>query len=206
MNVMVENFLTFFTTIDPIGTLTIFIGVTAAAKPQDRNRIAIRAIVYSAAILLAFVVLGQLFLNSIGIRLAAFELAGGIIFFLFGLQMVFGTGVAVAVADSEEDAGRDVAVFPIAVPSIASPGSILAAVVLTDNRNFSFYDQLLTTAIMLSVLGLTLVLLFQANRIYGWLGQAGSTLVVRIMGMVLAAITVEMVLEALPELIKPLAV
>lgn len=80
MNVLVENFLTFFTTIDPIGTLTIFIGVTAAAKPQDRNRIAIRAIVYSAAILLAFVVLGQLFLNSIGIRLAAFELAGGIIF------------------------------------------------------------------------------------------------------------------------------
>ncbi|MCP4096811.1 MAG: MarC family protein [Planctomycetaceae bacterium] len=204
MNVMVENFLTFFATIDPIGTLTIFIGVTAAAKPQDRNRIAIRAIVYSAAILLAFVVLGQLFLNSIGIRLAAFELAGGIIFFLFGLQMVFGTGVAVA--ESKEDAGHDVAVFPIAVPSIASPGSILAAVVLTDNRNFSFYDQLLTTAIMLSVLGLTLVLLFQANRIYGWLGQAGSTLVVRIMGMVLAAIAVEMVLEALPELIKPLAV
>ena len=204
MNVMVENFLTFFTTIDPIGTLTIFIGVTAAAKPQDRNRIAIRAIVYSAAILLAFVVLGQLFLNSIGIRLAAFELAGGIIFFLFGLQMVFGTGVAVT--ESKVDAGRDVAVFPIAVPSIASPGSILAAVVLTDNRNFSFYDQLLTTAIMLSVLGLTLVLLFQANRIYEWLGQAGSTLVVRIMGMVLAAIAVEMMLEALPELIKPLAV
>ncbi|MDE0938119.1 MAG: MarC family protein [Mariniblastus sp.] len=201
---MVENFLTFFTTIDPIGTLTIFIGVTAAAKPQDRNRIAIRAIVYSAAILLAFVVLGQLFLNSIGIRLAAFELAGGIIFFLFGLQMVFGTGVAVA--DSEEEAGRDVAVFPIAVPSIASPGSILAAVVLTDNRNFSFYEQLLTTAIMLSVLGLTLVLLLQANRIYSWLGQAGSALVVRIMGMVLAAIAVEMVLEALPELIQPLAV
>ena len=204
MNIMVENFLTFFTTIDPIGTLTIFIGVTAAAKPQDRNRIAIRAIVYSAAILLAFVVLGQLFLNSIGIRLAAFELAGGIIFFLFGLQMVFGTGVAVT--ESKEDAGRDVAVFPIAVPSIASPGSILAAVVLTDNRNFSFYDQLLTTAIMLSVLGLTLVLLFQANRIYEWLGQAGSTLVVRIMGMVLAAIAVEMMLEALPELIKPLGV
>jgi multiple antibiotic resistance protein len=202
MNVLVENFLTFFTTIDPIGTLTIFIGVTAAAKPQDRNRIAIRAVVYSALILLAFVVLGQLFLNSIGIRLAAFELAGGIIFFLFGLQMVFGTGVAVA--DSKEETGRDVAVFPIAVPSIASPGSILAAVVLTDNRNFSFYEQLLTAGVMLSVLVLTLLLLLQANRIYAWLGQAGSTLVVRIMGMILAAIAVEMVLEALAELLPPL--
>jgi multiple antibiotic resistance protein len=202
MNVLVENFLTFFTTIDPIGTLTIFIGVTAAAKPQDRNRIAIRAVVYSALILLAFVVLGQLFLNSIGIRLAAFELAGGIIFFLFGLQMVFGTGVAVA--DSKEETGRDVAVFPIAVPSIASPGSILAAVVLTDNRNFSFYEQLLTAGVMLSVLALTLLLLLQANRIYAWLGQAGSTLVVRIMGMILAAIAVEMVLEALAELLPPL--
>ena len=204
MNVLVENFLTFFTTIDPVGTLTIFIGVTAAAKPQDRSRIAIRAIVYSAVILLAFVVLGQLFLNSIGIRLAAFELAGGIIFFLFGLQMVFGTGVAVA--ESKEEAGRDVAVFPIAVPSIASPGSILAAVVLTDNRNFSFYEQLLTTGIMLSVLGLTLVLVLQANRIYALLGRAGSTLVVRIMGMILAAIAVEMVLEALVELLPPLIV
>ena len=202
MNVLVENFLTFFTTIDPIGTLTIFIGVTAAAKPQDRNRIAIRAVVYSAVILLAFVVLGQLFLNSIGIRLAAFELAGGIIFFLFGLQMVFGTGVAVA--DSKEETGRDVAVFPIAVPSIASPGSILAAVVLTDNRNFSFYEQLLTAGVMLSVLALTLLLLLQANRIYAWLGQAGSPLVVRIMGMILAAIAVEMVLEALAELLPPL--
>ena len=202
MNVLVENFLTFFTTIDPIGTLTIFIGVTAAAKPQDRNRIAIRAVVYSAVILLEFVVLGQLFLNSIGIRLAAFELAGGIIFFLFGLQMVFGTGVAVA--DSKEETGRDVAIFPIAVPSIASPGSILAAVVLTDNRNFSFYEQLLTAGVMLSVLALTLLLLLQANRIYAWLGQAGSTLVVRIMGMILAAIAVEMVLEALAELLPPL--
>ena len=202
MNVLVENFLTFFTTIDPIGTLTIFIGVTAAAKPQDRNRIAIRAVVYSAVILLAFVVLGQLFLNSIGIRLAAFELAGGIIFFLFGLQMVFGTGVAVA--GSKVETGHDVAVFPIAVPSIASPGSILAAVVLTDNRNFSFYEQLLTAGVMLSVLALTLLLLLQANRIYAWLGQAGSTLVVRIMGMILAAIAVEMVLEALAELLPPL--
>lgn len=111
----------------------------------------------------------------------------------------------VAVAESEEEAGRDVAVFPIALPSIASPRAILAAVALTDNRNFSFYDQLLTNAIMLSVLGLTLVLLFKANRIYCWLGQAGSTLVVRIMGMVLTAIAVEMILEALPGLLQPSA-
>ena len=149
---------------------------------------------------MSFIVLGQLFLSSIGVRLASFELAGGIIFFLFGLQMVFGSGAAAVNATDEE--GNDVAVFPLAVPSIASPGAILAAVVLTDNRQFSVAEQATTTCLLLAVLGITLVTLLQANRIYGLLGKAGSNLLVRVMGMILAALAVEMMLEAVSELIS----
>ncbi len=194
----VADFLTFFTTVDPIGTLTLFVGLTASASPPDRTRIAWRAIAYSAVILLAFIVLGQLFLGSLGIQLASFQLAGGIIFFLFGLQMVFGSGSAVENGKSDE--GHDVAVFPLAVPSIASPGAILASVVLTDNREFFLTEQITTSCLLLAVLGITLVLLLQANRIYAYLGRAGSSLVVRVMGMILAGLAVEMIIASLVEL------
>ena len=147
-------------------------------------------------------VLGQLVLGSMGIRLAAFELAGGIIFFLFGLQMVFGSGAASTDPSCEE--GHDIAVFPLAVPSIASPGSILAAVVLTDNREYSVGEQMVSGFLLLLVLLLTWLVLRQATRIHAFLGNAGASLIVRVMGMVLAGLAVEMILEAIEEL-QPLA-
>ena len=151
---------------------------------------------------MGFIVVGQLFLASVGIQLASFALAGGIIFFLFGLQMVFGTGAASSGGTREE--GHDVAVFPLAVPSIASPGSILAAVMLTDNREYSILEQAVTTCLLLAVLGITLFVLLQASKIHAWLGNAGSNLLVRVMGLVLAALAVEMILEALGELLPSL--
>jgi multiple antibiotic resistance protein len=198
MENITSDFLVFLATIDPVGTLALFVGLTAGISAQERTRVAFRAIGYSAVILLVFVFVGQLVLGSLGIRLEAFQLAGGIIFFLFGVQMVFGTGAASA--DSKSEPGHDVAAFPLAVPSIASPGSILAAVILTDNREFSFGEQVITALLLMAVLVLTLLLLLQANRIYAWIGDAGSALMVRVLGLVLAALAVEMILGAGTEL------
>ena len=194
MENITSDLLVFLATIDPVGTLALFVGLTAGISAQERTRVAFRAIGYSAVILLVFVFVGQLVLGSLGIRLESFQLAGGIIFFLFGVQMVFGTGAASA--DSKSEPGHDVAAFPLAVPSIASPGSILAAVILTDNREFSFGEQAITALLLMAVLGLTLLLLLQANRIYAWIGDAGSALMVRVLGLVLAALAVEMILGA----------
>ena len=200
MENVVSDFLVFLATIDPVGTLAIFVGLTAGVSAQERTRVAFRAIGYSAVILMVFVLIGQVVLGSLGIRLEAFQLAGGIIFFLFGVQMVFGTGASSA--GSEAEPGHDVAAFPLAVPSIASPGSILAAVVLTDNREFSIGEQAITALVLLAVLGLTLLLLLQANRIYAWIGNAGAALMVRVLGLVLAALAVEMILGAGGELVQ----
>ncbi len=194
MENITSDFLVFLATIDPVGTLALFVGLTAGISAQERTRVAFRAIGYSTVILLVFVFIGQVVLGSLGIRLESFQLAGGIIFFLFGVQMVFGTGAASAGFKSEP--GHDVAAFPLAVPSIASPGSILAAVILTDNREFSFGEQAITAFLLIAVLGLTLLLLLQANRIYAWIGDAGSVLMVRVLGLVLAALAVEMILGA----------
>jgi multiple antibiotic resistance protein len=198
MDHYIGEFLIFFATIDPIGTLALFVGLTAGAAAKDRRTIAFRSIGYAAAILVASMVAGQLLLGALGIRLAAFELAGGLIFFLFGVQMVFGFGAA-----GPSDAGprgHDVAISPLAVPSIASPGSILAAVVLTDNREFSIAEQAISGVLLLAVLGLTLLLLLQASRIHRLIGDAGSTLMVRVLGLILAALAVEMVLSSITEL------
>ena len=200
MENIASDFLIFLATIDPVGTLALFVGLTAGISAEERTRVAFRAIGYSAVILILFVLVGQVALGSLGIRLEAFQLAGGIIFFLFGVQMVFGTGATSA--GSEAEPGHDVAAFPIAVPSIASPGSILAAVVLTDNREFSVSEQVVTSLLMLGVLGLTLLLLLQANRIYAWIGNAGAALMVRVLGLVLAALAVEMILGAGGELVQ----
>jgi multiple antibiotic resistance protein len=194
-----SDFLILLATVDPVGTLALFVGLTASAQPRDRSKIALRCVGYSAAILVVFIALGQLLLGSLGIRLESFQLAGGIIFFLFGVQMVTGSG-AMATAGSAEP-GHDVAVFPLAVPSIASPGAILAVVVLTDNREFTVIEQATTAVILIGVLLFTLVLLLQANRVHGWIGDAGSTLLVRVLGLVLAALAVEMMLAAGGELI-----
>ena len=85
MEAYLSQFLMFLATIDPVGTLALFVGLTAAVSPKDRRRIAFRSVGYSALVLVTFIIVGQILLGSLGIRLAAFELSGGIIFFLFGV-------------------------------------------------------------------------------------------------------------------------
>jgi multiple antibiotic resistance protein len=113
--------------------------------------IAVKSVVVSAVILVFFVVAGEIVLNAIGIPLAAFEIAGGIVLFLFALSMIFGE------SKPEQEVklvsqGSEKAIYPLAVPSIASPGAMLAAVLLTENANFNIWEQVQTTVVMLSVL------------------------------------------------------
>jgi multiple antibiotic resistance protein len=192
-----HDFLVFLATIDPVSTLCLFVGFTTAATPAERRSLALRSIAYTTIILLSFLVLGQILLGALGIRLAAFQLAGALIFLLFGIQMVFGAEPS---SSSTAEPGHDVAVFPLAVPSMASPGAILAAVVLTDNREYSIAEQATTALTLILVLGITLVALVQAHRIHRLIGNAGASLIVRVLGIVLAALAVEMGIEALEDL------
>ena len=108
----IRDFLMLFVTIHPIGALALFVSLTSNLSAKERRTAAFRAVLYAGCILIAFLVLGQLLLSGLGIRLVSFQLAGGIILFLLGLQMVFGTGVA-AQRDKQEPA-RDPTIFPLA--------------------------------------------------------------------------------------------
>src|SRR2546430_14699690 len=128
-----KDFATIWTTIDPIGNVAIFAGLTASLTRAERHRTALRASFYGAVILVVAVVAGQIILDAIGIRMHALKVAGGLILFLFALKMLFG---GLDSKTGSPEAGRDLAVFPLAVPSIAGPGAIMAGVVLDGKERF----------------------------------------------------------------------
>jgi multiple antibiotic resistance protein len=195
-----RDFLMLLVTIDPIGTVALFVPLTAAMSAQEKRRTAWRAVLISAGVLIGFLVAGQVLLSHLGIRLVSFQLAGGVILFLFGLQMVFGTGVASEGATAEPD--HDITVFPLAMPAIANPGAIMAVVLLTDNHRQSIAEQGLTALVLLVVLALTLGALLASSRIHKMLGATGANVLIRVMGLLLAALATEQVVGGVEALMK----
>ena len=189
-----KDFATIWTTIDPIGNVALFAALTASLTRAERRRTALRASMYAAIILVVAVVAGQVILDAIGIHLHSLKVAGGIILFLFGLQMLFGRAEANA---GSAEAGRDLAVFPLAVPSIAGPGAMMAVILLTDNDVYTVPEQAQTGVVLLAVLALTYLLLLFSDVILRVIGRQGAAILVRVMGIILCSLAVEIVLTAL---------
>jgi multiple antibiotic resistance protein len=188
-----KDFATIWTTIDPIGNVAIFAGLTAALTRVERHRTALRAVLYATVILVVAVVAGQIILDAIGIRMHSLKVAGGIILFLFALKMLFG-GLD---KPGSPEAGRDLAVFPLAVPSIAGPGAMMAVIVLTDNDVYTVPEQAETGVVLLVVLLVTYIFLRFSDFVLRVIGQQGAAVLVRVMGIILASLAVEIVLTAL---------
>ena len=194
MDYFVKDFILLWSTIDPVGTLALFTGLTARLSQTQKRRVALKATAYAFVILLAALVLGQIILKAMDIRLISLQLAGGVILFLFGLQMIFSDPVQ---SSGSREPGHQLAVFPLAVPSIASPGAIMAVIVLTDNHAKTFAQQAMTAGAMTMVLLITCALMLIADRIFRIIGHNGSAIIIRVMGMILAALSVELVMTAL---------
>lgn len=196
MRELIATFIFFFAVIDPIGTIPVFIAVTALHNEATRRKIALQATLFSGAILLFFVVAGEIILTAINIPLSAFQIAGGIVLFLFALTMIFGEGKPAEEKRIARD-GRETAIFPLAVPSIASPGAMLGAVLMTENNRYSLLEQSQTTLVMLSVLGVVFVLLLLASRVHRLIGDGGASIISRVMGLILASVAVNNILSGI---------
>ena len=178
-----KDFATLWTTIDPIGNVALFAGLTAALTRKERHLTALRAVIYATIILVAAGTVGQVILDAIGIHMHSLKVAGGIILFLFGSQMLFGKMDEKPGSSPEE--GRDLAVFPRAVPSIAGGGAIMAAIVLTDNDVYTVPERIETGVVLLVVLFLTYLLLLFSDAILRVIGRQGASVIVRVMGLIL---------------------
>src|ERR1051325_308112 len=190
-----KDFATLFTTINPIATLALFAGLTASLSRTERHLTALRACIYATIILVAAMTVGQVVLDAIGIHMHSLKVAGGIILFLFGLQMLFGKLDAKRESSPEE--GRDLAVFPLAVPCIAGPGAMMATIVLTDNDVYTVPERIQTGVVLVVVLFITYLLLLFSDGILRVIGRHGASVMVRVMGLILCSLAVEIVLTAL---------
>ena len=194
---MIEKFiqdaLIIWATIDPIGTMAIFVSITAGLPPEERQQVAQRTVIYAGTVLVGAIVIGQVLLTAMGIRLLSLQLGGGIILFLFGLQMIFGTPHQRLRQEPE----HDIAVFPLAIPGTATPGAILAVILLTDNHIHSIPTQIGTAMITIIILSITWLLLKFSTKILHIIGTAGAAILTKVMGMILAALSVELVMNAI---------
>ena len=192
---LVRDFITLFVVIDPIGTLPVFYFATEGVPARLHRRLAIRGVLVAGVVLLAFLIGGQIVIETIGLRLGSFQIAGGIILFLFALTMIFGAAKSTREIEEAERDHLSGAVFPLAMPSIASPGAMLAVVILTDNDRNSIADQALTGLLLAVVLAITLVLLLIGSKVKRFLGTTGPNVISRVMGIVLATVAVDSMLN-----------
>ncbi len=195
---IITKILFFIAVIDPIGSVPVYLEATKHFDEKHRKKIAIRASIIAFLVLLFFIIVGQIILEGMNVSLKAFQVSGGIILFLFALSMIFGEGKPQAEKHLIKDY-KHVTIFPVAIPSIASPGAIMAVVLLTDNHLYSVKEQAFTTLLVLIVISLTTLVLLAANLIQKAIGEYGITIISKIMGLILASYAVQSVLTGLKD-------
>ncbi len=192
----IRSFLTLFVVLDPVGLAPFFLALTAGRSTADRDRIAARATLVAAALLLVFGVGGSWLLARLGISLAAFRVAGGLLLFRIALDMVFARLERETEAEEHEARARtDISVFPLAIPLIAGPGALASLMVLAaEARAYAFGLPLLLVVCMILVL-LVYLALRLATRLSKLLGQTGINVITRVLGVLLAALATQYVAD-----------
>lgn len=185
---------TLWSVVDPIGHLPLFLAATAALTPAERRRTAVIGVLIAFGLLAAFGLVGEYVLQAMGVSLLSFQIAGGIILFVFALSMVLGNHAA---STPVGEGALATAIYPVATPIIAGPGSLLTIVLLMQNQQESFGRQVVTLAVLAAILALLLTAFLLSEWIHRVIGVGGANLLRRVMGLILSALAVNMVLSAL---------
>ena len=193
---LISAFTTLFVVIDPIGLTPIFIALTQGMTPQQRRAIALRASVIALLLLTLFAFFGEAVLGFAGISMPAFRIAGGILLFLTALDMLFEHRTKRREGQAEEDEGPDPSVFPLAIPLIAGPGAIATMILLAGQADGAL-EMAAVLLVMTGVLLLAFLLFLTAGITERALGRTGINVVTRLLGMLLAALSVQFVLDGL---------
>jgi len=194
---LITAFVALFVIIDPIGLTPLFAALTQGDPQSRRRAVGIRACLVALFILSLFTIFGEAVLGFVGISMPAFRIAGGILLFLTALDMLFErrTKRREGKADEEEE-GDDPSVFPLAIPLIAGPGAI-ATVILLAGRDPGLPGILSTIGVTVAVLLVVFALFLTAGLLERLLGRVGINVVTRLLGMLLAALSVQFVLDGL---------
>ena len=195
---LVNALTTLFVTIDPIGLLPIFLGLTGGMTRRQRAEVAARACTIAALILVLFTVAGSAILAAFGITIAAFRVAGGLLLFAIAFEMVFDKR-----AERQEEAAnravtaehvRSIAVFPLAIPLIAGPSTISATILLSGAIG-PVRGEIAVALICVAICAATFLVFLLSHRIERILGETGRVVLSRLLGVLLAALSVQFVAD-----------
>jgi len=200
IELFISAFVTLLVIIDPPGCAPIFASLTKDAEARQRRAMAYRSVLIAACILLFFALLGEEMLKLLGISLAAFRIAGGIMLFLIAIDMVFEKRTERREARAEEINAtaeiEDVSVFPMAIPMIAGPGSI-ASVMLLMARSEGWGEAAVVLGALSAVLIVTLISLLAAGPLLRLLGHKVEAMITRILGVILAALAAQFIIDGI---------
>ncbi len=194
----ISAFLTLFVVVDPVGLTPTFLGVTDGLPASARRLVAIRASVIAGAILIGSAIVGDWLLTTLQISLAAFRIAGGLLLFSIASEMVFGVRMrreGEAAEQAVEEHVRNIAAFPLAIPLMAGPGAITATVLLAGRAQGNWLSITSLLVVVLLVAAACLAAFFFAERIGRLLGLTGNIVLSRLLGVLLAALAVQYVVD-----------
>jgi multiple antibiotic resistance protein len=195
MTFVLSSFTALFVTVNPIKGAAVFAVLSRGVSRPEQRRVATRATLIASALLLVFALFGDDLLRVIGISLAGVRVGGGVLLMLLAIEIVFGRTSSMA-GDTEDN---DISVFPLATPIVAGPGAITAVVVQATEAGNRVLDTGLLILVVAAVMLLSFLGFLVAGRIERWLGATGMNVVSRILGILLAAVSAEMILVGLKQ-------
>src|SRR5262245_45160829 len=203
---LVSALVTLIVVVDPVGLVPTFLAVTQGLPPPARRSIAVRASIIAGAILMGTALIGDWLLHQLGITLPAFRIAGGLLLFAVASEMVLGVRIERQSRQAEEaleERVRNVAAFPLAIPLMAGPGAITATLLLAGQAG----GKPVMLAILLGVMAvgrvLALAVFLIANRIDRLLGVTGNVVMSRLLGVLLAALAIQYIIDGVRVLLPP---
>lgn len=204
-DVILNAFVTLLVTIDPIGLAPLFLALTAGMDRAARTQIAFRGIVIGAGLLVLFALAGTAILDVFGITMPAFRIAGGLLLFWLAFEMVYEKRQErkeeTAKRATTHDEIRHLAVFPLAIPLIAGPGAISATVLLSTEMSGPV-PRLILLGVIASILLMCMVVFVLAERVDRFLGDTGRMVLTRLLGVILAALSVQFVVDGVVDIAK----
>ncbi|MEO9614276.1 MAG: MarC family protein [Nitratireductor sp.] len=196
-------FVTLLVTIDPPGLAPLFLALTRGMNRSERQQVGLRASIIGFLLLALFALAGAVILSVFGITLPAFRVAGGLLLFFIAFEMVFERRQERKEKSADVAITRDmihnIAAFPLAIPLIAGPGAISATVLLSGSFSGPVGQAMLVAVILAAIVATYLVFLL-AERVDGFLGQAGRSILTRLLGVILAALAVQFVADGVKAL------
>ena len=195
---LISALVTLLVVVDPVGLVPSFLATTDGLSAQLRRKVALRACLIAGAILIGTALIGDWLLRQLGITLPAFRIAGGLLLFAVAFEMVLGLRLKRDTKDAEqavEEHTHDMAAFPLAIPLMAGPGAITATILLAGQAAYRPQWLALLLVVVVVVTAACLVSFLAAERIGKLLGVTGNVVLSRLLGVILAALAVQYVVD-----------